>query len=78
MSIFAGRSQPSVQDLLTTFAKTLAADSGTAGILRDQAPPPLDQWPGVDAIVVGLNIPFFRMFMLRRNCRTLAEAFRKC
>ena len=29
-------------------APRLAAHGGTAGILRDQAPAPLDDWPGVD------------------------------
>jgi hypothetical protein len=26
---------------------------GTAGILRDQAPPPLNSWPGVDAVIIS-------------------------
>ena len=33
----------------------LAAHGGTAGILRDQAPPPLDGWAGVDALVVSTD-----------------------
>jgi hypothetical protein len=32
-----------------------AAHGGTAGILRDQAPPPLHDWPGVDAVVVSAD-----------------------
>ena len=31
----------------------MAAHDGTAGILRDQAPAPLDGWGGVDAVVVS-------------------------
>jgi hypothetical protein len=42
-----------VEELLTTLANTLAAHGGTTGILRDQAPPPLDCWPGVDAVVIS-------------------------
>jgi hypothetical protein len=40
-------------DLLAVLADTLAAHGGTAGILSDQAPPPLCGWPGVDALVVS-------------------------
>ena len=45
--------QPWVRELLTGLSATLAAHGGTAGILRDQAPAPLDDWPGVDAVVVS-------------------------
>jgi hypothetical protein len=45
--------QPLVQELLAVLSDTLAAHSGTIGILRDQAPPPLDCWPGVDAVVIS-------------------------
>jgi hypothetical protein len=33
----------------------LAACGGTAGILREQAPPPLDACTGVDAVVVSTD-----------------------
>ena len=33
--------------------ETLAAHGGTAGILREQAPPPLDGRDSVDAVVVS-------------------------
>jgi hypothetical protein len=45
--------KPWVRELLAALASTLAAHGGTAGILRDQAPPPLACWPGVDAVVVS-------------------------
>jgi len=45
--------QPWVRELLTAIGETLTAHHGTAGILCDQAPPPLDGWPGVDAVVVS-------------------------
>jgi hypothetical protein len=45
--------KPWVQELLATLSDTLAAHGGTTGILRDQAPPPLDCWPGVDAVVIS-------------------------
>ena len=51
---FAGDGlRPWVQELLATLSDTLAVQGGTTGILRDQAPPPLDCWPGVDAVVVS-------------------------
>ena len=51
---FAGQGpQPWVQELLAALSGTLAAHEGTAGILCDQAPPPLTDWPGVDAVVVS-------------------------
>jgi hypothetical protein len=39
--------------VLAEFGETLAAHGGTAGILRDQAPAPLDGWDHVDAVVVS-------------------------
>ena len=33
----------------------LAVYGGTAGILREQAPPPLDAHTGVDAVVVSTD-----------------------
>ena len=42
-----------LRDLLAELGPTLAAHGGHAGILRDQAPAPLDVWAGVDAIVVS-------------------------
>ncbi|HTX28221.1 MAG TPA: hypothetical protein VME19_14515 [Streptosporangiaceae bacterium] len=45
--------EPWVRELLAALSDTLAAYGGTIGILRDQAPPPLDCLPGVDAIVVS-------------------------
>jgi hypothetical protein len=45
--------QPWVHELLAGLSVTLGAHGGTAGILRDQAPPPLDCWPGVDAVVIS-------------------------
>jgi hypothetical protein len=50
---FADGSKPWVQEMLATLGDTLAAHDGTTGILRDQAPPPLDQWPGVDAVIIS-------------------------
>jgi hypothetical protein len=50
---FQGPPQPWVQALLAELGETLAAYDGTAGILRDQAPAPLDHRNSVDAIVVS-------------------------
>jgi hypothetical protein len=50
---FASRTQPWVQPLLAELGDTLAAHDGTAGILRDQAPAPLNGRGGVDAVVVA-------------------------
>jgi len=50
---FEGRPQPWVQALLDELGETLAAHGGTAGILRDQAPPPLDGYDHADALVVS-------------------------
>ncbi len=44
---------PWVRDLLSELAVTLAAHGGCAGILREQAPPPLDCRLGADAVVVS-------------------------
>ena len=44
-----------VLDLLASLSDTLAAHGGTAGILRDQAPPLLAGWAGVDALVVSTD-----------------------
>jgi hypothetical protein len=53
---FPGRApQPWVQELVSALSDTLAAYGGTAGILRDQAPPPLDCRLGVDAVVVSTD-----------------------
>ena len=52
---FSSRQQPSVRELLAPLGETLAAYGGNAGILRDQAPPPLDGWTGIDAIVVSAD-----------------------
>jgi hypothetical protein len=52
---FTGESGPWVPELLVSIGDQLAAFGGTAGILRDQAPPPLNGWPGVDAVVVSTD-----------------------
>jgi hypothetical protein len=52
---FTGQSKPWVQELLTNLGETLGALGGTAGILQDQAPPPLNSWPGVDAVIVSTD-----------------------
>ena len=44
---------PWVRDLLAELGGTLAAHGGCAGILREQAPPPLDSAPGVDAVIAS-------------------------
>ena len=49
---FEGPPQPWVAELLAGLEKTLAAHGGTAGILRDQAPPPLDG-RRADALVIS-------------------------
>jgi len=55
---FTGGFKPWVPELLTTLGETLAAHGGTTGILRDQAPPPLNDWPGVDALIVSTDNAF--------------------
>jgi len=52
---FKGRSRPWVDDLLAGLGETLAAHGGTAGILREHAPSPLDRRTGVDAVVVSTD-----------------------
>jgi hypothetical protein len=44
-----------MQDLLASLAETLAGHGGTAGILREHAPPPLDSFHGVDALIVSTD-----------------------
>ena len=50
-----GEPRPWVGELLAPLAETLAAHGGTAGILRDQAPPPLNCRTNVDALVVSTD-----------------------
>jgi hypothetical protein len=51
---FTGRgSRPWVDQLLSSLGETLDALGGTAGILRDQAPPPLSSRVGVDAVIIS-------------------------
>ncbi len=50
---FRERPQRWVAELLAELGETLAAHGGTAGILREQAPPPLDRYEHVDAVVVS-------------------------
>lgn len=52
---FTGRSRPWIDELLAGLGQMLASFGGTAGVLRDQAPPPLNSWPGVDAVVVSTD-----------------------
>lgn len=52
---FWGQSPPWLPRLLITLEETLAAHGGTAGILRDQAPAPLNGRTGVDAVVVSTD-----------------------
>jgi hypothetical protein len=52
---FGREPQPWVRELLASLSDTLAAHGGTAGILRDQAPPLLAGWAGVDALVVSTD-----------------------
>ena len=50
---FEGGPHPGVAELLAGLEETLAAHGGTAAILRDQAPPPLDGRDYADALVVS-------------------------
>jgi hypothetical protein len=50
---YENRPRPWVQALLAGLGETLAAHGGTAGILRDQAPPPRDGRDYADAVVVS-------------------------
>ena len=52
---FGEEGQQWVRELLESLDDILAAHGGTAGILRDQAPPPLDGRAGVDALVVSTD-----------------------
>jgi len=52
---FGEEGQQWARDLLASLGDILAVHGGTAGILRDQAPPPLDGWAGVDALVVSTD-----------------------
>jgi hypothetical protein len=52
---FGEEGQQWVRELLEYLSDVLAAHGGTAGILRDQAPPPLDGLAGVDALVVSTD-----------------------
>jgi hypothetical protein len=52
---FSGRPQEWRQQLVKSLADTLADLGGTAGILRAQAPPPLDRYTGVDALVISTD-----------------------
>ena len=52
---YTGHPQPWVQELLSDLSQTLTGFGGTAGILREQAPPPLDTRLGVDAVIVSTD-----------------------
>jgi hypothetical protein len=52
---YTGRSQPWIQELLNDLSTTLTEFGGTAGILRHQAPSPLDSQLGVDAVIVSTD-----------------------
>jgi hypothetical protein len=52
---FTSRSAPWIPELLSGIGERLAAFGGTAGVLREHAPPPLDTWSGVDAVVVSTD-----------------------
>jgi len=52
---FGEDGQQWVRELLASLSDILAAHGGTAGILRDQVPPPLDDWAGVDAFIVSTD-----------------------
>jgi hypothetical protein len=39
--------------LLANLSEAISAHGGTAGILRDQAPPPLDAYIGVDGVIIS-------------------------
>jgi hypothetical protein len=50
---FGEEPRPWVEELLASMADILAAHGGTAGILRDQAPPSLNGRVGNDALIVS-------------------------
>jgi hypothetical protein len=52
---FPGRTRSWVPELLASLGEVLTACGGTAGILREQAPAPLNTLPGVDAVVVSTD-----------------------
>jgi hypothetical protein len=52
---FTGQAKPWVRELLAALGQMLDAFDGTAGILRDQAPTPLNDWPGVDAVIISTD-----------------------
>jgi len=52
---FSGRPHEWRQQLVDSLADTLAGLGGTAGILQAQAPPPLDRYTNVDALVVSTD-----------------------
>lgn len=52
---FTGRSEPWVQALLSGLRGTLDGFGGIAGILRDQAPSPLNARQGVDAVIISAD-----------------------
>jgi hypothetical protein len=52
---FGHRPQTWQRRVVADLAGTLAAHGGTAAILREQAPPPLDGYTGVDAVVVSAD-----------------------
>jgi hypothetical protein len=52
---FPSRSGLWVDELLASLGEILANFGGTAGILRDQAPPPLNCCSGVDALIVSTD-----------------------
>jgi hypothetical protein len=56
--LFEGQSKPWLPPLLASLGETLAAHGGTAGILRDQAPAPLGDRAGVDALIVSTENTF--------------------
>jgi len=52
---FQGQPRQWVDELLASLGQILANFGGTAGALREQAPPPLNCWPGVDAVIVSTH-----------------------
>jgi hypothetical protein len=52
---FQDRPQPWVRELLASLGETLAAYGGTAGILRDHAPAPLNSGSCADAVIVSTD-----------------------
>jgi hypothetical protein len=52
---FEGETTPWVAELLTGLGDILAAHGGTAGILREQAPAPLNCRTDVDAVIVSVD-----------------------